>query len=351
MYYDEYHNHKWARNLKHARKLLAENRLHDFYHGEDLPDGDVYPGMRVMAAYWTSVEHEMKLRRKTLLQGANHPEWETDPDLVAQTRDFHDRYLADMKELVIRDGIVPVERIDALAAQGWETPDNWADVMRERQQASLAGLEGEHADSPLLLPDLVEGWFDSCLRSVANYNRYLIWGGVNAAALVRREGPDALNKAVENTEEEFMWEISKEFFATVLPAAGFEDIGDLMELGMRGMYADQWFTRGEEREEPGEKVIRPSILKNCELAGIYYRVAEWNGLPKTSLGYGVCRYCEVHGLATMMITMPPMLSPSYTRIQSLAMDEKECIFELTTIPADDMERILMVQEKIFGPVE
>ena len=25
MYYDEYHNHKWARNLKHGRKLLAEN--------------------------------------------------------------------------------------------------------------------------------------------------------------------------------------------------------------------------------------------------------------------------------------------------------------------------------------
>jgi hypothetical protein len=346
MYYDEFHNHKWARNLKHARKLLAENRLNEFYSGEDLPEGDVYPGMRVMAAYWTSVEHEMKLRCKTLLKGANHPEWETDPELVVQAKGFHDRYLADIKELVVRDGIVPAERIDALATQGWETPADWANVMRERQQASLAGLEAGSLNH-----GLVEGWFDSCLRSVSNYNRYLIWGGVNAAALVRREGPEALKKAVVNTEEDFMWDISREFFATILPAAGFEDIGDLMELGMRGMYADQWFTRGEERQEPGEKVVRPSILKNCELAGIYFRVAEWNGLPKTSLGYGICRYCEVHGLATMMITMPPMVSPTYKRIQSLGIDDKECVFELTTVPADDMERILMVQEKVFGPVE
>ena len=182
-------------------------------------------------------------------------------------------------------------------------------------------------------------------------NRYLIWGGVNAAAIVRREGADAFVKAVEDTAEPFMWDVSKEFFATVLPAAGFEDIGDLMELGMRGMYADQWFMRGGEREEPGEKVIRPSILKNCELAGIYFSVAEWNGLPKTALGLGICRYCETHGLATMMITLPPMVSPSYQRIQSLGMDDKECIFELTTVPADVMERILMVQEKVFGPVE
>ena len=43
MFYDEFHNHKWARNLKHARQLLAENQLEAFYNGEDLPEGDVYP--------------------------------------------------------------------------------------------------------------------------------------------------------------------------------------------------------------------------------------------------------------------------------------------------------------------
>jgi len=345
MYYDEFHNHKWARNLKHARQLLAENRLEAFYHGEDLPDDDVYPGMRVMAAYWVSVEHEMKLRFRTLLKGAGHPEWASDPELTAQADEFHARYLADMRELVARDGIVPPERIDALAAVGRETPADWAEQMRVWQDASLAALE-----SGQFPPDLAEKWFDSCLRSVANYNRYLIWGGINAAGLVRREGPEALRRAVDATAEEFMWAVSKEFFATVLPAAGFEDIGDLMELGLRGMYADQYYRKGEDREE-GEKTIRQSILKNCELAGIYYRVAEWNGLPRLALGYGICRYCEVHGQATMMITMPPMVSPQYRRIVSLGMDGEACLFELTTVPADDMERILTVQEKIFGPVE
>jgi hypothetical protein len=346
MNYDEFHNHKWARNLKHARKLLSENNLPAFYHGEDLPDGDVYPGMRLMAAYWISVEHEMKLRKASLLTGVDRRQWDSDAHILNQVEIFFNRYVDDMRELVARNQIVPAERIDALAAAGWETPADWAEKMHTWQEQSLAALEG--GSFPVAL---IENWFNACLRAVANYNRYLIWGGVNAAALVRREGPGALVKAVDETAESFMWDVSKEFFATVLPAAGFEDIGDLMELGMRGMYADQWFLRGEEREEAGEKIIRPSILKNCELAGIYYRVAEWNDLPKAALGYGICRYCEVHGLATMMITMPPMVSPAYQRIQSLGMDEKECIFELTTVPADDMERILMVQEKVFGAVE
>ncbi len=347
MFFDEYHNHKWAANLKHARKLLSENRLDEFYNGEDLPNEDVFPGMRVMAAYWTSVEHEMKLRCKTLLRGANHVDWMDDPELVAQGKEFHNRYVADMKELVVRDGIVPVERIDALAATGWETPANWAEVMRERQQASLAGLEVGALDA-----DLVEGWFNSCLRSVSNYNKYLIRGGVNAAALVKREGVEALHNAVDTMSESFMWDISREFFATVLPAAGFEDIGDLMELGLRGMFADQYYVKGEDREE-GEKTIRTSILKNCELAGIYRRVEEWNNLPRFVLGYGICRFDEVHGQATMMITMPPMVSPSYKLLKSLAMhpDAKSCVFELTTTPADDMERIMMVQEKVFGSVD
>jgi hypothetical protein len=347
MCFDEFHNHKWARNLKHARELLNQNRVNEFYQGEDLPDGDVYPGMRVMAAYWTSVEHEMKLRRKTLLKGANHVDWETDPELVGQATEFHQRYVADMKELVVRNGIVPAERIDALAAKGWETPSDWAPVMRERQKKSLEQIETGNLE-----PEIIEAWFDSCLRSVSNYNRYLIWGGVNASALIRRDGKDALKNAVDAMSETFMWEISKEFFATVLPAAGFEDIGDLMELGLRGMFADQYYVKGEDREI-GETTIRTSILKNCELAGIYRRVEQWTNLPPFSLGYGICRFDEVHGQATMMITMPPMVSPQYKLLKSLAMhpEATECVFELTTIPADDMQRILMVQEKVFGSVD
>jgi hypothetical protein len=345
LHFDEFHNHKWARNLKHARRLLQDGRLETFYHGEDLPDGDVYPGMRVMAAYWVSVEHEMKLRRRTLLEGAGHPEWEDDPELPDQAADFFERFLQDMRLLVERDGIVEPQRIDALAQRGWDTPPDWAEQMQTWQAHSLAALQAGQ-----MAPELVEAWFDSCLRSVANYSRNLIAGGVNAAALLRREGPQALAAAVDATSERFMWEVSQEFFARVLPAAGFEDIGDLMELGLRGMYADQYYLKGEDREN-GETTIRQSILKNCELAGIYFRAAEWNGLPKAALGYGICRYCEVHGQATMMITMPPMVSPAYRRVESLGLDAKACLFELLTTPADDMERILMVQEKVFGPVD
>jgi len=44
MYFDEFHNHKWARNLKYARSLIQTGQLSAFYHGEDLPDGDIYLG-------------------------------------------------------------------------------------------------------------------------------------------------------------------------------------------------------------------------------------------------------------------------------------------------------------------
>jgi hypothetical protein len=119
---------------------------------------------------------------------------------------------------------------------------------------------------------------------------------------------------------------------------------------MRGMYSDQYYKSGEEREV-GEQIIKESMLMNCELAGIYYRCAEWNDLPKTSLGYGICRFCEAHGEATMEITIPPMYSPAYKRVESLGMGDRMCVFQLTLTPADDMDRIMQVQAKIFGSEE
>lgn len=342
MHYSEFHNHKWAKNLAHARALLARGDFETFYQGEDLPGGDIYPGMRVMAAYWVSVEHEMRMRLGMLLKGAGHPEWRADAELLAQRDDFVARYVADMRELIAREGIVPPEQLDALAAGDYETPADWAATMLAWQSATRAALEAGEA----LEATLIEAWFGSCLRSVLNYNRYLIWGGVVAAALVRREGAAALAAAVDATAEDFMWEISREFYANVLPAAGFEDVGDIMELGMRGMFSDQYYVSGEEREiENG--TVKHSILKNCELGGIMQSVAEWNGLPKTALGYAVCRYCEMHGAATMLLTMPPMYHPDYRRVQSVGMDDTECIFELTLTEADDMERLMEAQGRVF----
>lgn len=342
MYYSEFHNHKWAANLAHARRLWQAGRFETLYRGEDLPDGDIFPGLRVMAAYWVSVEHEMPTRLKFLLQGSQHPEWREDAEIVTKSQTYLSRYLSDMRELIARHAILPVEHFDALIAQGLDLPEDWADAMRTLQQNSEEAIANGHFSAELL-----EAWLNSCLRSVANYNRYLIQGAVTAAALFQREGPQALRAAVDASAEEFMWEISRVFYATALPQAGFEDIGDLMELGLRGMFADQWYESGQERQQ-GEATIRTSILKNCELAGIFDSVTAWEGLPPHSLGYGICRYCEVHGAATMMISMPPMVAPTYQRIQSFGMDGKECVFELTTVPADDMQRILMVQEKVFG---
>ena len=345
MHFFDYHNHKWAKNLAHARELLAKGDMETFYRGEDLPEGDVYPGMKVMSAYWISVEHEMIMRVAMLVKGAGKDSWENDPEILAQLEDFSSRFLDDMAELSRENGIVSVDRIHQLK-EDRQLPDNWIENLKGWQERSEVALEtGE--DIP---QDLIEAWFDSCLRSIYNYNYYLIWGGILAAKLVQEGGESALIGAVDQVAEEFKWEISKEFYVNVMPAVGFEDLGDLMELGMRGMFSDQYYVSGEDKEH-GEGTIRHSRLLNCELAGIYWRCAEWNDLPKTSLGYGVCRFCEAHGEATMEVTIPPMYAPAYRRVESLGMDDEVCVFELALTPADDMDRIMRVQEKIFGDSE
>lgn len=342
MNFYEYHNHKWAKNLGYARELLSRGDHETFYRGQDLPEGDVYPGMKVMSAYWISVEHEMTMRVAMLLKGIGVDSFEEDQETLAQLADYSERFLEDMAALATAQGIVSKERILELKGSQ-QLPETWVEDLKDWQERSESALDG----GELIPEELIEAWFDSCLRSVYNYNYYLIWGGILAAKLVKEGGEKALVEAVDRVAEEFKWEISKEFYVNVMPAVGFEDIGDLMELGMRGMFSDQYYVSGEEQEH-GEGTIRHSRLLNCELAGIYWRCAEWNGLPKTALGYGVCRFCEAHGEATMEVTIPPMFSPAYRRVESLGMDDEVCVFELALTPADDMERIMRVQEKIFG---
>jgi hypothetical protein len=188
------------------------------------------------------------------------------------------------------------------------------------------------------------------LRSIANLTHYLVWGAVTASAVYRREGAQALKDAVDNTSEEFMWTISKIFFADVLPAAGFGDLGDLMEVGMRGMFADYFTVKGEEQME-GETAVRQTMFRNCQLAGIFMAVSKWTGLHPLAIGYAICRYDEAHGLATMLLTMPPMVTPEYKMLASFAMHDQPCVYELKMIPADDMDRLIKAQERVFGVQE
>ena len=359
MNYDEFHNHKWAKNLALALGYWKKGDYERLWRGDQLSEHDFYPGLRVMSAYWASVEHEMPLRLSTFLRGSGHEGWLSDPEVRAKCDAYLSRYLEDMVEIAHRDAAGPggaarasgqagAAGYEALAARlspgNLDMPEDWADTMRDLQAETEATLATGAFPRALL-----DRWFGLCLRSVANYNRFLIRGATCAATVVKREGIAALRAAVDRTSEAFMWDVSKAFFATALPKAGFEDIGDLMELGLRGMYADQYFHAEPETTE-GELTTRVSVLENCELAGIYASVERWEGLPPTTLGYAFCRYCEVHGLATMMITMPPMVSPSYVRRQSLGMDGKACRFALVTKPADDMARILEVQDRVFGSV-
>lgn len=346
MHYDDYHNHKWARELGYARQLVNAGKLRAFYEGEDIYDGDIYPGMRIAAAYLVGVEHEMPLRVQKFLAGSGHAEWPSDPEIAAQRVEYFERFLADMRDLVQNEGIAEAGRIDTLAARGFELPPDWKQQMSTMQQASEAALAEDS------LPEaLIEQWFDFCLRSIANYNRALIEGAVICAALYRREGPEALRAAIDATGEDFMWEASRAFFVEVLPAAGFEDLGDLMDVGLRGMWLDNDLAKEPDQIDEAGVTHATRIIRNCQLAGIFWRVASWNGLDQLALGYGCCRFCELHGQATMEITLPPMVSPHYRLERSLALDGEACRFALDMIPADDMERLQRAHARVFGAME
>ena len=163
MHFYDYHNHKWSKNLSHARQLLARGDHETFYRGEDLPEGDVYPGMRVMAAYWISVEHEMTMRQAMLVKGAGKDSWDDAPEILAQLEDFSGRFLEDMAALSVDKGIVAEERITKLK-DSRQLPESWIGDLKGWQAASEDALEaGEEIPE-----DVIEAWFDSCLRSIYN---------------------------------------------------------------------------------------------------------------------------------------------------------------------------------------
>ncbi len=275
MFYDEYQNHKWARNLAHARRLLAAGRVETFYRGEDLPDGDVYPGMRVIAAYWVSVEHEMPLRlpvpaagRRASGMGARRGRPGGDTGLFRPVPGRHARAGGQGIHCAL-----PADRRTGRPGAGHAHGLG-------RDDTRVAGGDGSAAARRTAARRAGRG----LVRLLPAQRRQLQplpdpGRRVARPGWCTRTGRMRWRPRWTPPAEDFMWEVSRAFFANVLPAAGFEDIGDLMELGLRGMYADQYYRAGAEREA-GEATIRQSILKNCELAGIYWRVAEWSGLPR-----------------------------------------------------------------------
>ena len=103
MDYDGFHNHKWAKNLALALGYWKRGDYAKLWRGDQLSEHDFFPGVRVMSAYWASVEHEMPLRLSTFLHGAGHEDWLSDPEVKAKCDLYVSRYLGDMAEIAHRD--------------------------------------------------------------------------------------------------------------------------------------------------------------------------------------------------------------------------------------------------------
>ena len=141
MHFYDYHNHKWAKNLTHARALLEKGDQATFYRGEDLPEGDVYPGMKVMAAYWISVEHEMIMRKAMLLKGIDQKGWGEDDDTRRQLEEYAGRFWEDMNDLVAAHSITTPERMGRLFADH-HLPETWVeDIQTWQERVNLLWMQ------------------------------------------------------------------------------------------------------------------------------------------------------------------------------------------------------------------
>ena len=342
MFYNEYHTHRWAKNLAHARKLYDTGQYEKLYLGENLKDNEVFPGLRAMAAHWAGMEQEMPLRLKMLIKGTRRPDFLADKEINSQTMVYADRFVGDMMEIVLRDNICSPDRVQLIKEKGLSIPEDWGDQMRKLQADTEKAMKSYRISSQIF-----ESWLDTCLRSIANYNRYIAQSAVITSLFVLKNGENTLKTAIDATAEEFMWEVSRSFYTNVLPNAGITDIQDQIDTIFRGTNSDRSIVMGEETQD-GKKTIRRSILKNCMLFCIYQTVAEKYRLQIRSVGYGICRFCEAQGQANAMISQPSNVQVSYQRVQSLAIENRACTFDLITIPGNDTARVQKVQEKVFG---
>ncbi|MBU0928169.1 MAG: hypothetical protein KKA67_10495 [Spirochaetes bacterium] len=355
------HSHKWAITFARAKGYAAaadslyakgdaegaKAELDLLVNGDMRDPRDVFPGLKIAGAYWRAVEGEMNLRFDVLYEYCEWPEAVGEAEYRDGVERYYRMFLADVAELLADGSLLPYEAF-APYAESYETArlgEGWIPLYQDlcaRSDAALA--EGRFDDA------LLRDWFTFCLRGVVAYDYGLIRQGVLSRLLIERRGFERLKRIVDASGEEFGWRVTKLFFADMYPKAGIDGMA-LRQLGRYGMFADQDLVTTERNAAAGKEDVDPSWrfteFFNCEERGIFEVVSAESGIPLSELGLGVCVYCHEHARKTASLFTPPDKHPSTNMVRALGLGGESCLFETEIRPADDMERFMEAQDRVF----
>lgn len=342
--YREEQNHRWAHNLAHAMDYFRSGDLTKTYQG-DISASFPFPGMKILGAFWTAENMEMKERLSIHLDVLKLDDEE---EYVKESKRCYCLFLDDVKEMNQRFSLFDPKELDALLSLAKDhdvIPENWMDLildLENRFEESIA------SNTPN--PGLMVEYFDYCLRHILSYAKNLIRQGVRTALFVKHNSVAALEKAINPTIEYFSWKINRVFFNEAMPMTGFSDLGDIVALGAYGMLADQDVSPSTEIKHPDHNEKR-SYLNTCQLYGFIDSCASFLSMPKGCTTHAYCPFCVGHGRTTMHFVIPPDNTVRYSLEEGLGYGGRRCTFLLETAPGEDDARCENATSKIFGDEE
>jgi hypothetical protein len=347
--YPEFHSHRWAKNLKESRERATKGiNLELLYKGDFVDPRKIFPGLKVMAAFWKSEEEMMRCRFDVMDQYAKMPELLQGKDFQEYLKISFDKFIQDVKELAKRNNLLPEKLLEeTIKANPPKTPENWADILKHLfKETEKAVTDGKIPE------ELLTRWLVFCLQAIIAYNYGLIKQAVLCGLILKKHGENKMAQIIEKSRDDYGWKLSRIFFREVFPAADITDMTDLQTLGRYGMFADQEVIT-EEKQPPADKKdtepkIKISQFLNCQEYSIFDTVFKLMAVPVKHAGVGMCAYCEEHGRKNTQLFVPPSMHPETRIVQALALGADKCIFETKLFPANDMERFMEAQNRVFG---
>ncbi|MEW6522619.1 MAG: hypothetical protein AB1445_03430 [Bacillota bacterium] len=355
MHYHEYHSHKWARTLGSAVRRWRRatsgpdpRELHRLYHGDtDQPDA-VFPGLRVMAPYWQAVEGEMRCRFDCLYEYSAPALQDLirTPQAEEEVARFYSWFLSDVGRLAEKYGMAGAldEPFRASLVSARSDPD-WVKHLEELNADTAPAVEAGR------LPwETMARWLRFCAARVANYNYHMIRQAVYVCHVLKAAGRDGLDEILASSREEFGWRVSRLFFVESLPKGGIDDPGELVRLGRYAMFSDQDLNTEEVTCPAGEEArrLKTTVFYNCMEYSIFHTVSHHLDVDYRQAGLGICVYCEEHARKNTMLFVPPSYRPTTCMEAALGLGDDVCRFVTTLEPADDMERFMLAQSKLYG---
>lgn len=359
MKYSEKHSFKWTKifndayeRMSEAQKKLASGDKDGYAQsctkilkGDFENQSKIYPGTVIWIPYFIAECGEMDLRYKTLRENA--PCEIDDASIEKNTKELQEIYLKDTITVVSQFGFIATAKLKAIFEKSVDEKKpatTWLDDLGALRKETEEAIESGAFDMTAL-----EKWMEWAIGLIYYYNYNLNRQGLICSQIIEKGGDEALAKIIEETKDEFGWNVSRVFFTNTFFKLGMPQ-DELYATGRYSMFCDQTLS-GEDYECDEENIekARRSLIQNCQLYSNFKTVAEHVGVDFKRLCVGICEYCADHGQKNQNIFTPPDMRPEYIKAKSLGAGNECCEFiskYYEDIEDDQMERFMDAQEAI-----